>query len=115
MFRNAPSPETVEYFLKTVRLKNFPEVYSLAPRGHRIGFYFQQLRAVFLARILADRLGREALQTCRIAIVGGGVSGVTVAAALRELGAQDLSLFEAKSECLTVASKATHRIVHPDI
>lgn len=108
------TPEILELILRTSRVKGCQDLYSLAPRGHRIGIYFQQRRAILLAAALRTRLGREQLADCRIGIVGGGVSGLTFLLAMKNQGANNVFLFEAEDEILTIGAAASHRHLHPN-
>ncbi|MET4323607.1 hypothetical protein [Bradyrhizobium sp. RT5a] len=111
---NGIAPEILELILRTSRLSGCDQIYSLAPRGHRVAFYFQQRRATLLAAAIANRLGEGALKTCRIGIIGGGVSGLTLLLALNNEGAHQVSLYEANESLLTKGERASHRLVHPN-
>lgn len=111
---NGIAPEILELILRTSRLSGCDQIYSLAPRGHRVAFYFQQRRATLLAAAIANRLGKGALKTSKIGIIGGGVSGLTLLLALNNEGAQQVSLYEANDVVLTKGERASHRLVHPN-
>ena len=108
------TPEVLELILRTSRVKGCQDLYSLAPRGHRVGIYFQQRRATLLAAALGSRLGREKLAESRIGIVGGGVSGLTFLLAIKNRGADNAFLYEAEDDVLTIGAAASHRLVHPN-
>lgn len=96
-------------------------VFSVGPYGNRVAFAYQQARAFALAagfRAWFDaRSGKEADKVDRddisIAILGGGVAGITLMAALHCLGFTRLKLFERKSSVLMDQAYASHRLVHP--
>ncbi|WP_338693250.1 hypothetical protein V5279_43495 [Bradyrhizobium sp. 26S5] len=108
------APEIVELILRTSRVKGCSEVYSLAPRGHRVAFYFQQRRATLLAAAITNRIGRDALKTRKICIIGGGASGLTFLLAISNEGAENVSLYEAGKKIVTRGARAKHRLVHPN-
>lgn len=106
------APELLELILRTCRVPECPDVYNLGPRGHRIGFYFQQRRAILLVSALLDRL--EKIDRTKIAIVGGGVTGMTALAALKSAGAGSVTVFEAADDVMSTGNAASHRLVHPN-
>jgi len=108
------TPEIIETILRTSRVKNCKDVYSLAPRGSRVGIYFQQRRATLLAAAIGSRLGRGVLEECNIGIVGGGVSGMTFLLAITREGARRVRLYEATNDIITTGKSAKHRLLHPN-
>ncbi len=108
------TPEILELIMRTSRVRRCDGVYSLAPRGHRVGIYFQQRRATLLAAALKSRMGREQLSASRIGIIGGGVSGLTFLLALKNEGAHNAFLYEAEGDILSIGAAASHRLVHPN-
>jgi hypothetical protein len=114
MTDEAITPEIIELILRTCRVPQCSDVYSLAPRGHRIGFYFQQRRAVLLAAAIAGRTGHEQLKTKRIAVIGGGATGLSFLLAIMSQGAKQVSLYEAADSLARKGTGASHRLVHPN-
>lgn len=114
MSENEIAPEIVELILRTSRVKGCPGVFSLAPRGHRVGMYFQQRRATLLAKALVSRVGQKNLAEASIGIIGGGVSGVTALLAMKSFGAENVVLYEAKEDVFSTGAAAPHRLVHPN-
>lgn len=107
------SPEILELIRRTSTISGCDSIYSLAPRGHRVGFYFQQRRATLLARALKDRLG-EKLDSARIAVIGAGITGVSFFTSLINFGAKNVFLYESSDEFFRTGAKASHRLVHPN-
>jgi len=114
MSDNKITPEILELIRRTSTVKGCSNVYSLAPRGSRIGFYFQQRRATLLAAALHDRLKKENLRTANIAVIGAGVTGVTFFASLVNYGAENVHLYEASDDMCETGDNAPHRLVHPN-
>lgn len=79
-----------------------------------MGFYFQQRRAALLAAAIGNRIGRDRLETTRIAVVGGGATGLSFLLAIRSRGAKQVMLYEATGELLNKGEHASHRLVHPN-
>lgn len=84
-------------------------LYVLGRLGLRVNVYSQQVRAINLAHILAEELPRDS----RIAVVGGGVAGLTTAAAAAWLGFRNVTLYEAELELMGVFRHNTVRYLHP--
>jgi hypothetical protein len=61
------TPEILELILRTSRVKRCDGVYSLAPRGHRIGIYFQQSYAA--PRVSARARAGLTQQLARLAAI----------------------------------------------
>ncbi|MDB5527342.1 MAG: hypothetical protein JWR51_445 [Devosia sp.] len=107
-------------FLEAARI-NHPKaggkVFTVGPYGHRVGFAFQQARAFMLAAAFADEFDNMNPSLTRasapLAVLGGGVAGITMTAALHSLGFTNLTLFERKANVLMDQAYASHRIVHP--
>lgn len=91
--------------------------FTIGPYGYRVGFAFQQARAFAIAagfdEQYTQRLGGTDKSEVPIAILGGGVSGITMMAALHSLGFTNLKLFERKAAVLMDQAYASHRFVHP--
>lgn len=108
-----------EKVLEVSRYSKIGGVFILGSFDRRITFYAQQSRALMLVRALAGRgllekeLGNRN-SIVDVGIVGGGLSGVTVAAALSILGCR-VTIFEVREEILDLQKNARHRYIHPRI
>lgn len=114
MSDNRIAPEIIELIRRTSTVGGCKNVFSLAPRGNRVGFYFQQRRATLLAKALRDRLGENGLKSARIAVIGAGITGVTFFLSLLHFGAENAFLYEASDDLLNTGADAAHRLVHPN-
>jgi hypothetical protein len=114
MAEHRVAPEILELVRRTSAVRGCDSVFSLAPRGHRVGFYFQQRRATLLAKALQDRLGADKLKSAKIAVVGAGVTGVSFFLSLLHYGAKNAFLYEASDGFLKTGSTAVHRLIHPN-
>jgi SAM-dependent methyltransferase len=108
-----------EKVLEVSRYSKIGGVFILGSFDRRITFYAQQSRALMLVRALAGRglLKKEfgnKNSIIDVGIVGGGLSGVTVAAALSILGCR-VTIFEVREEILDLQKNASHRYIHPRI
>lgn len=108
------TPEIIDLILRTSRVKGCWNIYALAPRGYRVGMYFQQRRATLLAAAIRSRIGEAHLEDLPIAIVGGGVSGLTFLLAIRSQGARQAHLFEVSDDLVSTGQHARHRLIHPN-
>jgi hypothetical protein len=113
MFESKVAPEVIELIRRTSSISGCQHIYSLAPRGYRVGFYFQMRRAVLLIKALEERYGRDFLMTAKIAVIGAGASGIMAFCALRRMQAKEVTLYEASDKYLNTAALASHRLVHP--
>lgn len=86
------------------------DVYCLGPYTGRINFLSQQYRALNLAWALGE-MGKVRLKT-EVAIIGAGLSGITMAAALLVQGAH-VTVFEAGTGEVYRQATTRHRIVYP--
>ena len=89
-----------------------PQLYVLGAYAKRVTIYSQQARAINL--IDAIQQYRCRLNKLRVAIVGGGIAGVTAAARALEYAAE-VSIFEQTRRFISIQSKADHRWVHPHL
>lgn len=87
-------------------------VFFLGPFAKRINFVAQQVRALNLVYALRKQSRLEHEKS--IAVVGAGLSGLTIATALTLLGYL-VHVFEKKGEVLFRQRYTAHRIVHPTI
>ena len=114
------SAERIDRILTATTLPSRPGVFVLGSFDHTVSFYSQQCRALMLARAIHEGIitqhedGGAVPDTRPIAVIGGGVAGVTIAAALAVSG-QSVVLYEAEDDLMMLQSKARHRFVHPHI
>jgi NADPH-dependent 2,4-dienoyl-CoA reductase/sulfur reductase-like enzyme len=89
-----------------------PRLYVLGSYETRVTIYSQQIRAFNLAYALASvgQLGANS----RVAVVGGGVAGVTFAAAASRMGGT-VVLFERRSQILHLLRGCHTRHLHPNV
>lgn len=87
-------------------------VYCIGSFALKVNFLAQQRRALNLIWALHER-GRLELSP-RVAVIGGGLAGVTAAGALLGYGAK-VDLFEKGGRVLHRQRKTSHRRVHPTI
>jgi len=89
-------------------------VYCVAPGGDRINFAAQQMRALNLAYSISRSGKYNFNHNCKVAVVGAGVTGITIAVALYSLGCL-VDVFDANDVAMKTQKNATHRTVHPSI
>ncbi|HZF52193.1 MAG TPA: FAD-dependent oxidoreductase [Polyangiaceae bacterium] len=87
-----------------------PGLYVIGSFEERVTIYSQQVRALNLVYSLAER--RKLGPGKRVAMVGGGVAGLTAAAAALQLGAT-VTLLEKRSQLLPLLEGDTKRWLHP--
>ena len=88
------------------------EYFAIGPVVGRISFASQQTRALNLVYALS-KLGKIKAQQ-KVAVVGGGLAGLTLAAALLAYKC-NVSVFETKLQKMHRQAGANHRFVHPSI
>jgi Alanine dehydrogenase/PNT, C-terminal domain len=89
----------------------YPNVYFLGPFAERVSFASQQRRALNLFWALEQI---NSVRGRRVAIIGGGVAGLTAAAAAITCGA-DVWVFEAEQELCPTQRETDKRYIHPSI
>ncbi|MEM9358672.1 MAG: NAD(P)-binding protein [Pseudomonadota bacterium] len=85
-----------------------------APLGGRVTVYSQQARALNLTAeiIRRDLIGQDS----KIAVIGGGISGITAAAALAMQGVRPKVRIYEQRDCLVhLQQRSPDRFVHPNI
>ena len=93
--------------------KVLPNCYSIGSNTNaHVTFASQQRRCLNLAWALKQR---DRLDGNSFAIVGAGIAGVTLAVALRKLGAESVDLFDAYEEPATPQRASTQRFIHPNL
>jgi Pyridine nucleotide-disulphide oxidoreductase len=108
------TPSALEDIIRTSRIPNRENVYTIGPFGYRVGFAFQQQRALNLVLALKEIFGKEQLMGKKIVVVGGGVAGVTAFTALAKFGCKSVKIYEQASDVLELQKHSTHRLVHPN-
>jgi hypothetical protein len=89
-----------------------PQLYVLGAYAKRVTIYSQQVRAINLVDAIENY--RCKLGGLRIAVVGGGIAGLTAAARALKYGAK-VSIFERTADFISIQSEANHRWVHPHL
>jgi tetratricopeptide (TPR) repeat protein len=89
----------------------YPNVYFLGPFAQRVSFASQQRRALNLFWALEQT---NTVRGRKVAVIGGGVAGLTAAAAAIACGA-DVWLFEAEHELCAIQRETDKRYIHPSI
>jgi hypothetical protein len=105
--------ETERAVLDRYRINGKRHTYVLGQNTGVVSFYSQQCRAFQLARVFVASLSPDEIKNHKFAVIGGGVGGVTLWAALRSFGLQKVALYEATSEILSRQMDAKHRHAHP--
>jgi hypothetical protein len=95
------------------RVGTHPGVYVLGCYDTRITFYSQQVRALELAHALQHEHLLAA--NARIAVIGGGAAGLTVAAGLALQGGTEVYLFEKAQHLLPLQGDSHRRRLDPHI
>ena len=95
------------------RIAAHPGVYVLGFYDTRITFYSQQVRALELAHALWHEHLLPA--NARVAVVGGGAAGITLAAGLALQGGTDVHLFEKAHRLLPLQGDSQRRRLDPHI
>jgi len=88
-------------------------IYSIGPFGQYVSFQSQQIRAVNTVSALVQY--RIITKESRVAVVGGGLAGVTAIATLLQKQVKDLSLYERHANIMNVQEDSDHRTLHPNI
>lgn len=91
-----------------------PKLYFVGPFGARVSFASQQRRAINLIWALVHNGVIPKDEEVDVAIIGGGIAGVTAAAALLARKC-NVWIYEKEGEVLGVQKDAHHRVIHPTI
>lgn len=99
--------------LRLMGVKGYPGVYVLGAFAKYVTVYAQQVRALNLIEALAKNgvLTRRS----RLAVVGGGIAGLTAAAAAAVRGAGHVSVFEKLQGTMRLQRNSQKRFLHPYI
>jgi len=103
----------VEAILASAKCK-YPGVYFVGPYGARVSFASQQRRVLNLIWALTSKKILPKDGGKKVAVVGGGIAGLTAAAALLCRHC-DVHLYEKEGDLLSMQMSANHRMVHPTI
>lgn len=95
------------------RIPAYPGAYVLGIGDTRITFYSQQVRALELAHALQHQHLLQA--NARVAVIGGGAAGITLAAALALQGGTSVHLFEKAHRLLPLQGDTQRRRLDPHI
>lgn len=89
------------------------DVFQIGCTSRPLNFASQQMRAFKLTEALyqSDLIHKD----ISIAIIGGGLAGITAGIACLLLGAGKVTLFEKAHELMALQRGASHRVVHPYI
>lgn len=88
-------------------------IYAIGLADNLVTIRSQQLRAICLAELLHS--ATPALERKSIAIIGGGIAGLTLSARLLQLGWVDIRIFERLTDLLAVQNGCDTRWIHPRI
>lgn len=102
---------TPEQILSQLKLSNDCELYQVGCTATLVTVSSQQTRAFNLAWALSKRGIVNA--TSHVAVVGGGIAGVTMALALSAL-TTNIHIFEEKSDWMHLQSGNITRFIHPN-
>jgi hypothetical protein len=89
-------------------------VYFIGPYGARVSFASQQRRVLNLIWALKQKDWWPKGTLPRVVIIGGGIAGITAAAAAKLQGCA-VAIYEAAGSVLALQQDASHRYVHPTI
>ena len=99
--------------IEGARVPGSPGLYVVGCYDSRITFYSQQVRALELAYALREQ--QHLASNARIAVIGGGAGGVTLAAALALTANVNVVLFERADVLLPLQRGSTRRRIDPHI
>ncbi|MCV2350811.1 hypothetical protein [Paucibacter sp. Y2R2-4] len=88
-------------------------IYAIGLADNLVTIRSQQLRAICLAELLHS--ATPTLERKNIAIIGGGIAGLTLSARLLQLGWMDIRIFERLTDLLAVQNGCDTRWIHPQI
>jgi hypothetical protein len=104
---------TPEDIIAGARVSGQPGIYVLGIFDTRITFYSQQVRALELAHALQHE--HRLHENARVAVVGGGAAGITLAAGLALQGGTNVHLFEKAHRLLPLQGDTQRRRLDPHI
>ena len=104
------SERFLQSFAENARIKKFEHVFVIGSYDFKKTVATQQKRAAVLALAVSKRLDRSS----SIAVIGGGVAGLSACATLLKLGFK-ATLFEQKGTLLPLQRRCHDRYIHPDL
>jgi hypothetical protein len=105
--------EWCSQLIDLMSVPGYPNVYLLGAFAKYVTIYAQQVRALNLVAALV-RAGRLSARS-RVGVIGGGIAGMTVAAAAAVVGAGNVSVFEREPSVMRLQRNCEKRFVHPHI
>jgi len=103
-------PISLHHFKAT---KGSEPIYSIGLADKLVTIRSQQVRAICLAELL--HLKTPAANRRNLAIIGGGIAGLTLSAKLLQRGWVDITIFERLNDLLAVQNGCDTRWIHPMI
>jgi NAD(P)-binding Rossmann-like domain len=99
--------------VEAARVRTSPGLYALGMYDTRITFYSQQVRALELAHALQHE--HLLAENARVAVIGGGAAGLTLASALALQGGTTVHLYEKAHRLLPLQGDSQRRRLDPHI
>lgn len=99
--------------IDAARVRTNPGLYALGMYDTRITFYSQQVRALELAHALQHE--HLLADNARVAVIGGGAAGLTLASALALQGGTTVHLYEKVHRLLPLQGDSQRRRLDPHI
>lgn len=112
-----PRPETDDEcrteLLRLMEVPGHPRLYVLGCFARYVTVYAQQVRAFNLV----DTLAKSGVLTpgSEVAVLGGGIAGLTAAAAAAVRGVRSVSVFEKEANTMRLQRGTEKRFIHPHI
>lgn len=112
-WKNVPADIKRGELIRLFEVPKWENVFVLGCFARAVTIYSQQVRALNLidALVKEGRLTRRS----KVAVVGGGIGGLSAAGAAAVRGAHKVVVFERASELMPVQRDAPSRFVHPRI
>jgi len=105
-------PTNSSLILKLTAVNGLPSTYVLGSYAVRVTFHSQQRRAFNLIWALFDQ--KIIAKGSKICIVGGGLAGMTAAAA-GKLKECEVTLYESEEQLMSMQRGNSTRFIHPTI
>ena len=99
--------------LRLMGVRQHPGVYVLGSFARYVTVYAQQVRALNLIDTLAK--SGELSRHSRVAVIGGGIAGLTAAAAAAVRGVGKVLVFEKRENTMRLQRASEKRYIHPHI
>jgi len=100
-------------FLRLVGVPEYVGVYVLGCFAGYVTVHAQQVRALNLIDCLAKR--GVLSERSQVAIIGGGIAGLTTAAVAAVRGVRRVVVFEGESDLMSLQRTSEQRYIHPHI